>query len=146
MTGSGLAMAESTTPERRYDKGEKRFKHAGHSDHPQIEYSSRNPRMWVGKCPRRMSAAIRARLLAEAIPEPQGDRNTNYPKKLYVVHEGAIYEARTSDHGRTYHGFPYRGKLYKGTIESLTTMAEEKGCLPEFKRWIREHIDIGGGA
>ncbi len=32
---------------------------------------------------------------------------------FYAVHEGAIYQARTSDAGVTYHAFPYRGTLSK---------------------------------
>jgi hypothetical protein len=80
------------------------------------------------------------RLLNEAIPGPRGDRDIDYPKYLYVVHDGAIYEARTGDGGASYHGFPYRGKLNRGVLEKLRKMADEKKCLEACNEWIKKHI------
>jgi hypothetical protein len=79
-------------------------------------------------------------LLNEAIAVPFGDREVDYPKYLYVVHEGAIYEARTSDAGVTYHGFPYQGKLSKDVLDRLRAMADNKKCLKEFEDWVKRHI------
>jgi hypothetical protein len=125
---------------RRYDKGEKRHKHQGRGPEPEIAFSKGRPRQFVGKCPALMPAELRERLLNEAIAGPVGDRDIDYPKYLYVVHSGAIYQARTSDAGVSYHGFPYRGKLSKQLLKQLRTMAQDKNCLEEYDEWIRKHI------
>ncbi len=125
---------------RKYDKGEKRYKHEGRGADPEIRFFKDQPKRHVGLCPTGMPAELRLQLLNEAIPVPQGDRDINYDKYLYVVHEGAIYEARTSDAGATYHGFPYRGKLAGQLIEQLRTMARNKGCLDGFEKWVKTHI------
>jgi hypothetical protein len=87
-----------------------------------------------------MSLQLRESLLNEAIAAPNGDREADYPKYLYVVHNGAIYQARTSDAGVSYHGFPYRGPLGGHLVEELKTMAESKNCLKEFNRWVKDYI------
>lgn len=125
---------------RRYDKGEKRYKHEGHSPDPEIQFFKDQPKRHIGLCPAGMSAELRLQLLNEAIPAPRGDRDIDYDKYLYAVHEGAIYEARTSDAGATYHGFPYRGKLARQLIEQLRTAARNKDCLDSFEKWVKTHI------
>ena len=125
---------------RNYDKGDKRLKHEGTGSEPEIQFYRDAPRRFIGKCPAAMPAALRSQLLNEAIAAPAGDRDIDYPKYLYVVHDGAIYEARTSDCGNTYHGFPYRGKLSRLMLYQLRAMAERKGCLKVFERWVRNHI------
>ena len=87
-----------------------------------------------------MSADLRTRLLEDAIPAPIGDRDIDYPKYLYTVHDGAIYEARTSDAGVSYHGFPYRGRLSRKLLEQLRAMAKQKNCLDAFEDWVKKHI------
>lgn len=127
-------------PQRKYDKGEKRFKHEGRRSDPEIQFSRSSPKVWVGLCPANMPVQLREKLLNEAIPGPPGDREIDYPKFLYVVHDGAIYEGRTSDAGVSYHGFPYRGKLSKKILESLRLKAKEKGCVEAFEDWVKRHI------
>ena|SRR5438067_11043899 len=129
---------------RRYDKGEKRHEHEWNGSEPKIEFEGRNPRRWIGKCPSNIPAQLRSALLNEAIPAPPGDRELAYAKALYVVHEGAIYEAQTSDRGTSYHGYPYRGKLSRRLFEMLRAMARAKACLAAFEKWAREHIEIHG--
>jgi len=124
---------------RKYDKGERRHKHEWGGSYPIIEFDKKRPRRWVGKCPATMPAELRQSLLNEAIAGPKGDRDIDYDKYLYVVHEGAIYEARTSDGGKSYHGFPYRGKLAKQVVEALRAQAKTKGCLETFEGWIKSH-------
>jgi hypothetical protein len=126
---------------RKYDKGEKRFKHEGTGPEPEIQFVKDAPKRFVGKCPAAMPAALRLELLNEAVAAPAGDRDIDYPKYLYVVHEGAIYEARTSDGGVTYHGFPYRGKLARRLVDQLRVMATNKKCLDAFEKWVRNHIE-----
>jgi hypothetical protein len=133
-----------TRGRRRYDKGERRFKHVGKGPEPTIEFDDRNLKKWVGKCPSTLSPEDRERLLNEAIAAPNGDRELPLPKNLYVVHEGAIDEAQTSDRGRTYHGYPYKGKLARRILEALAKMAAEKGCSDAFAAWVRKNIEKHG--
>ena len=80
-------------------------------------------------------------LLDEAIEAPSGDREIDYVKTLYVVHDdGTIYKGSTSDGGVSYHGFPYRGKLPKEMAKQLREMAERKNCLGQFEKWLKKHI------
>jgi hypothetical protein len=52
MTNENTAPPPTTiSPPRRYDKGERRFKHVGSGNDPIIEFSKVNPRIWIGKCP-----------------------------------------------------------------------------------------------
>jgi hypothetical protein len=125
---------------RKYDKGEKRFKHEGTGTDPEIQFFADQPKRFVGKCPVGMPAQLRTQLLNEAIPRPVGDRDIDYTKYLYVVHNGAIFEARTSDAGTSYHGFPYRGKLSAQLLDQLRAMAVEKKCLVAFNDWVKKHI------
>jgi hypothetical protein len=129
---------------RKYDKGDKRFKHEGRRAEPEIQFVRNQPRRYVGKCPAGMPLSLRENLLNEAIASPLGDREINYAKYLYVVHQGAIYEARTSDAGRSYHGFPYRGKLSAQIVRQLREMAANKNCLAECDDWIGKHIQVQG--
>jgi len=87
--------------ERKYDKGERRFKHVGQGPRPYIEFDAGQPRKWVGKCPDTIPDIKKTELLNKAIAAPNGDRDVDYVKQLYVVHEGAIYEAQASDAGRS---------------------------------------------
>jgi hypothetical protein len=136
-----LLMSENR---RNYDKGEKRYKHEGHGPAPEIRFYKDDPKRFVGMCPAGMPLELRRRLLNEAIPGPTGDRYIEYPKYLYVVHEGTIYEARTSDAGTTYHGFPYKGKLSKELLRQLRQMAELKDCGKSFEEWVKRYISVQG--
>jgi hypothetical protein len=138
-------MNSETSPERRYDKGERRYKHVAKGSQPGIDFDQSDPKKWVGKCPSTLSQADQIRLLNEAVAAPNGDRDLPVAKKLYVVHEGAIYEAQTSDRGRTYHGYPYKGKLSGAILEELSAMAERKGCSDEFAIWVKTYIERHGG-
>lgn len=129
---------------RRYDKGERRHKHVGREPYAVIEFETDNPRRFIGKCPNTLSAADHLRLVNEAIPGSNGDRELSFSKKLYAVHQGAIYEAQTSDQGTSYHGYPYRGKLLRRLIEELRATAIQKGCQEEFDAWVARHITAHG--
>lgn len=130
---------------RLYDKGERRFKHVGKTEEAEIAFESGNPRRWVGKCPCNLSQAQREQLLNEAMPAANGDRELSFVKKPYVVHEGAIYEAQTSDGGQSYHGYPYKGRISGAMLAELRKMAERKECLREFNVWVKKHIVLHGG-
>jgi hypothetical protein len=133
-------------PQRRYDKGERRIKHIGKGPVAAIDFDDHDPKKWVGKCPPSISQAERVRLLRQAIPAPNGDRELAVPKKLCVVHEGAIYQAQTSDGGATYHAYPYRGKLSGALLTKLEDMPREGGCADAFRDWVKRHIQRHGGS
>lgn len=137
-------MPNAGQPERRYDKGERRYKHVGKGPDPVIEFDSRNPKKWIGKCPSTISEAQRLRLLNGAIPAPNGDRDLVVPKRLYMVYQGAIYEAQTSDGGASYHGYPYKGKLSTSILTALETIARDQECLEAFRDWQKKYIVLYG--
>tara|TARA_B100000683_G_C12443074_1_gene536959 strand:- start:1156 stop:1461 length:306 start_codon:yes stop_codon:yes gene_type:complete len=100
--------------------------------------------MWVGKCPSTLTPDDHVRLINEAVPGNNGDRDLEFPKKIYAVENGAIYEGQTTDRGYSYHGYPYRGKLSQGIIDLLRNIATQKSCELEFNAWIKQHIEAHG--
>jgi hypothetical protein len=96
------------------------------------------------KCPSTLAREARIQLVNEAIAGSNGDREIAFPKKIYIVHEGAIYEGQTTDRGRSYHGYPYRGKLTRGLVDALREVAVRKGCEKEFDNWLKKHIEVHG--
>jgi len=129
---------------RRYDKGDRRYKHVGKGPAPEIEFEQGNPRVRIGKCPSTLTAEDCYRLINEAIAGRNGDRELDFPKKLYAVHKGAIYEGQTTDRGSSYHGYPYHGKLPGRLIEALREIAVNEGCEQEFDSWVKLHIEVHG--
>jgi hypothetical protein len=134
-------QAQETGPV--YDKGDRRHKHVGRNPYPEFR-SENDPRRVIGLCPSNLAHADHQRLLDEAIPDGNGDRSINVPKRLHVVHEGAIYRLETTDWGKSYQGYPYRGKMGRGLLEKLRAMAEEKNCVAEFDDWTAKHIESHG--
>lgn len=135
---------EPKLTERKYDKGERRFKHVGRGSTPYIEFDERQPRKWVGKCPKTIPDPRKQELLNQAIPAPNGDCDVDYVKRLYVVHEGAIYEATTSDAGGSYHAYPYKGRLSRSLLQQLEATADKEGTARKFKEWVSNYIEAGG--
>ena len=142
----GCMPDRSKLAERTDDKGERRFKHVGKGPKPTIEFDERQPRKWIGKCPDTIPDARKKELLDAAIAAPIGDRDVDYAKQLYVVHEGAIYEAQTSDAGRSYHAYPYKGRLSRNLLRELEAMATRDNTVQAFEDWVSLYIDIGGGS
>jgi hypothetical protein len=131
-------------PTRKYEKGVDRRKHVGISEVPEIEHLNGVPKHAIGRCPRAVPEALKTQLLNEAIPAANGDRELDFPKRLHVVHEGAIYRAETTSAGKSYHAFPYAGKLGKGLVAELAAMADHKGCREGFDKWVAKHINLHG--
>ena len=130
----------AATPVRRYDKGERRFKHVGREPFAEIEFDQGNPKMAIGKCPNTLSPDDCEDILKDAVSGPNGDRDIDYPKKLYAIHHGVIYEAQTTTAGHSYHGYPFRGHLSRSLLKELEKIAVEKKCETEFNAWVRRHI------
>src|SRR5262245_24143641 len=131
-------------PRRRYDKGERRNKHVGRSSEPELASIEGTPRHVIGRCPNDIADEEKLRLLNQAIPLNDPDRNAPSAKRLYAVYRGAIYEAQTSDHGWSYHAYPYKGKLSSSILNDLRRMAVEEGSLRSFDKWVRENITRHG--
>lgn len=125
---------------RRYDKGERRFKHVGREPYAVIEFVDDNPKMAVGKCPNNLDTNACELILSDAIDGSNGDRDLPFPKKLYAVHVGVIYEAQTTDWGKSYHGYPYHGRLPRKLVARLREIAVAKKCETEFASWVKRHI------
>ncbi len=136
----GLLLEETPPPPRRYDKGERRFKHVGKEPFAAIVFIDDNPKMAVGKCPNNLDVAACEEILVDAIAGSNGDRDIDFPKKLYAVHDGVIYEAQTTDWGKSYHGYPFRGHLSRKLLKKLQEIAAEKECETEFESWVKRHI------
>lgn len=126
-----------------YDKGERRYKHVGRNPYPEFKNED-DPKRIVGLCPNNLTESDNQSLLNEAIPGANGDRSIDFPKRLFVVHEGAIYRAETSDWGKSYHGYPYRGKMGRALLGRLRKMAGVKRCENEFDDWVDTHIQEEG--
>ena len=95
-----------------------------------------------GKCPNTLSKAEAQTLLGDAFFVPSED-GTDEPSKLWTVHEGIIYEAVPTRAG-AYHGYPWcsrpgLNRLPRKVLADLKEMAEKKGCLREFKDWIKKY-------
>ncbi|HEX4078835.1 MAG TPA: hypothetical protein VHX61_08190 [Rhizomicrobium sp.] len=129
---------------RRYEKGERRYKHVGKTAAPEIRFFPDDPKRWEGLCPNSLTSADHLTLLNEAITGSNGDREIPFPKSLWTVHNGAIYKADTTDRGKSYHGYPYRGKLARGLMDRLREMAVAKGCERQFDDWVKQHITMHG--
>ncbi|MBI1779069.1 MAG: hypothetical protein HYR63_27355 [Proteobacteria bacterium] len=135
-----MASRDETQPLRVYDAGERRFKHKGQSSKAEIRFDPRSPKRAIGICPNNISDAQKVELLNGAIEVESDLREGQWPSRLYNVHRGAIYEARTTTAGRSYHGYPYRGRLRRELIDLLRQIAANKDCLDEFEKWVDEHI------
>ena len=73
-------MTDLPAPGRRYDKGERRFKHVGRNPWPEIEFDTYEPKKWIGKCPSNLPVDTRTRLLNDAVPAANGDRDLTVPR------------------------------------------------------------------
>ncbi len=129
---------------RAYEKGSERYKHVGTADEPEIVFMNGVPKHALGKCPKAVPDEIKTQLLGEALPAANGDREQSYPRRLHVVHAGAIYRAETTTAGKSYHAFPYAGKLGKALIAELGEMADRKQCRAAFDKWLAKYITPHG--
>lgn len=110
----------------------------------EIAFETGSPRRAIGKCPNTIGPVKRQELLDAAIPGPIGDRSLGIAKALYVVYEGVIYEAQTSDAGMSYHAYPYHGPLNGRLIMALRLSARKSGFEDGFEAWVKAHIEPRG--
>lgn len=131
-------------PRRIYDKGERRHKHVGSNPFAEIVFEHDKPKRAIGKCPNDIGQTTREALLQEAIPAPNGDRDVDYPKTLYAVHDGVIYQAQTSDAGRSYHAYPYHGPLAGRLANALWLRTKGGHDERAFEVWVKAHVQVRG--
>jgi len=119
----------------KYDKGENRRKHVGTAPEAQIAHQYGNE---VGECPRGFSLEAARELLDDAIEEYRS-RQPDVPFRLWSYHDGAVYQARTSDGGTTWHGWPVAARHIPDDIlprlEARALAVDESDRL---KKWLRQ--------
>lgn len=130
----------------KYERGDHRTKHCWKRD--QADFVQQQGHL-VGKCPSSITDSVAETILNQAVAEPDpflvpGRAAASWPKRLYGVHKGVIYEAVPTQPGKSYHGYPWRGRDGRGplptlVVERLRAMAEAEGYLKEFKSWLDEH-------
>lgn len=126
-----------------YDAAEHRMKHCGSNPEPCFVLKGS---AFIGLCPNTLTKAQAATLLRDA--EFPGKGNVplrEYPKKIWNVHEGVIYEASPTDTGKgSYHGYPWRGRpgrnrLPRDVEKALRAKAEAQGFGRKFQEWLDDY-------
>jgi hypothetical protein len=121
----------------KYDKGENRPKHQGTDRAARIvdKYGEE-----VGECPRGFSLHAAQKLLDDAIEEHRS-RQPDVPFRLWSYHDGAVYQARTSDGGMTWHGWPVQGSRIPDNIRrQLDGQADALGERSRLNQWLRKRF------
>jgi len=126
----------------RYDKGENRCKHLGTDPEAQIVYKYGEE---IGECPRGFALDVAQQLLDNAIEEYRS-RQPDAPFRLWNYHDGAVYQARTSDGGMTWHGYPVQGRHIPDSIKrQLDGQAEALGERSRLNQWLRKRFEPPAG-
>ncbi|SDG66503.1 hypothetical protein [Roseospirillum parvum] len=134
-----------------YDPGERRTKHKGNNHEPEFV---RQGNGLIGKCPRTIDAGLAEGLLKNGIAHYPGEdevartdpRGRPCPRRVFNVHEGAIYVAHpTRAEAGTFHGYPFdqqgdpkRG-IPRAILRQLRERAEAQGHLRAFQEWVDQH-------
>jgi hypothetical protein len=134
-----MDAAEWPSPNKslKYDKGENRHKHSGKHQDARIIYENG---LWIGKCPQGFLLAEAQTLLENGLPE---FRNTTAEKpfRLWSYYQGAIYRARSSDGGATWHGFPAKDEPPRDILKKLEHLAQQQGEEKLLKQWLKKQWD-----
>ena len=103
----------------------------------------------MGKCPNSITDDVAQSVLDQAVAEPDpfavpGRAPDAWPKRLYGVHKGVIYEAVPTQPGRSYHGYPWRGREGRGplppeVVDRLRELAAAEGHLDTFENWLDQY-------
>jgi hypothetical protein len=129
-----------------YERGDHRRKHCWGNDRADFVFQSG---VLVGKCPKSITDRIAEQVLNSAVAEPDpfvvpGRVPDTWPKRLYGVYKGVIYEAVPTQPGKSYHGYPWRGREGRGplpeeVVNTLRELARAENHLEEFERWLSEY-------
>ncbi len=97
--------------------------------------------VFIGKCPANLSLEEAETLLNAGIRwnRPRTP-DLGYPDSIYVVYEGAVYRAKPTMPGESYHAFPELPKrlreLPADLRDRILERARELGCETQVRRWI----------
>lgn len=124
----------------KYEKGEHRLKHSWSKADAGFIGSNKG---YKGMCPCGVSQDEASEVLNRGIP--LNEYSLEYPRKMYAVFRGVIYEASKNNWGNSYHAYPWRGDL-KGRphlprviIKQLEEQARLEGTEKEFKKWWKKY-------
>lgn len=121
----------------KYDKSENRRKHLGTHVEAMMAYEKGGN--WVGKCPQGFDLSIAQKLVQYGIPEFR-ETTSEKPYRIWNYHNGAIYIARSSDGGKTWHGFPNGYPMPeppRPILRELEQRARESGQESKIKQWLK---------
>lgn len=135
-------MSSAEAPQRKYEKGEKRFKHVGKSAEASVDDG--NPKKVIGKCPNNIADSVKLQVLKTAIAELPDEANETFPSRMFAVYEGVIYDCRTTTLDQSYHAFPYHGEMLRSLHDRLAQTADAKEHSKAFKSWTAKHIKVIG--
>lgn len=94
----------------------------------------------VGKCPSGMSVQDAEELLNAGVEYYPRGWNDEYPKRIFVVHEGTVYRATPTIPGVSYHGFPEmieRLPPDPDLRQRILDKADSAECIEEVAKWMR---------
>lgn len=122
-----------------YDPAEHRLKHCWNQ--PEADFQQTGSSV-IGKCPNTLDKNKAEDILQEAVADLNDCQQ--WPKRLWAVHEGVIYEAVPSEPNKSYHGYPWRGRpgrnrLSRTVLVRLREMADRKQCRDDFEDWYKKH-------
>lgn len=115
-------------------------KHKHNWEHDFAGFISVNHDTFVGKCPHGMTLEDAQALLQTAIEWSPRNWRSDFPKRLYVVHEGVLYRATPTNPGVSYHAFPEHPTRFPRSGQALKAAvlleAERQGCEAEIRKWM----------
>ena len=97
----------------------------------------------VGKCPAGISIPAAEALLNQGIPHRSERHRHAWPDQIWIVHDGALFRAKPTRRGVSYHAFPARGRDFQrlpGPVRTaILDRARQLGCQAELLRWLNQH-------
>jgi hypothetical protein len=130
-------------PAYRYEPDEKpKKKHHWDEDRAGFVFVKDTP---IGKCPVSPTNDKAAALLNDGIPWANPRVSGNHPDRIYVVHDGVVYRATSTNAGRSYHGFPelprrlreLDKKVKRQILERAASLGQEAAVRAWFERDVR---------
>jgi hypothetical protein len=119
--------------DRKYDKGENRYKHSGKHADARMKYENG---ALVGKCPKGFTKTVALELVKTGFSEFRNTTNEK-PYRIWNYHNGAVYAASSQDGGMTWHGYPshLKDRVPRGILRQLEARACEQGEKQRIHEW-----------
>ena len=124
-----------------YDPGESpKRKHGWAED---VAGFRKQGKVLVGKCPKGLKQETAEELINAGIAEVNLRQESEHPKRIYVIHDGVLYRAVSTEPGKSYHGFPELPRIFDELDDELKSAiwerAKQTGQEKEFKKWLRQN-------